>query len=218
MRGRLDTREATRVRRYEAAVREFLDIALAELQALRKRLTPGYFDRAVELILQAEQRGGRVHVTGVGKPEHVATYIASLLNSTGTPAYFLHGTEAVHGSAGQVLPGDVVIAISNSGETQELKETVATVKRIGAHIIGVSGQPQSWLARHSDVFLYAGVTHEGDPLNLPPRASVLAEIYVLAALSVALQVEKGLTRQQYHLLHPKGRLGQLSSDNSSSSS
>jgi arabinose-5-phosphate isomerase len=217
MRGRLETREAAPVRRYEAAVREFLDIVLAELHALRAQLTPEYFDRAVDLILQAEQRGGRVHVTGVGKPEHVATYIASLLNSTGTPAYFLHGTEAVHGSAGQVLPGDVVIAISNSGETQELKETVATVKRIGARIIGVSGHPHSWLARHSDVFLYAGVAHEGDPLNLPPRASVLAEIYVLAALSVALQVEKGLTRQQYHLLHPKGRLGQLSSGTDSSS-
>ncbi len=217
MGGRPETREAPMVRRYESAVQEFLDIALAELHALRKRLTPEYFDRAVDLILQAEQRGGRVHVTGVGKPEHVATYIASLLNSTGTPAYFLHGTEAVHGSAGQVLPSDIVIVISNSGETQEMKETVATVKRIGARIIGVSGQPHSWLARHSDVFLYAGVSHEGDPLNLPPRTSVLAEIYVLAALSVALQVEKGLTRRQYHLLHPKGRLGQLSSGEETSS-
>lgn len=217
MRGHLQTQEMAAARPYESAVREFLDIALAQLQALRERLTPGYFDRAVDLIRTAEQQGGRVHVTGVGKPEHVATYIASLLNSTGTPAYFLHGTEAVHGSAGQVLPGDVVIAISNSGETQELKETVMTVRRIGARIIGVSGQPHSWLARHADVFLYAGVAHEGDPLNLPPRASVLAEIYVLAALSVALQVEKGLTRQQYHRLHPKGRLGQLSSEDHSCS-
>lgn len=197
---------------YESAVRVFLDTALEQLQMLRQRLVPGYFDRAIDLILTAEENGGRLHLTGVGKPEYVATYIAALLNSTGTPAYFLHGTEAVHGSAGQVVRGDVVIAISNSGETEELKETVTAVKRIGASIIGVSGHADSWLAQHSDVFLFAGVAKEGDPLNLPPRTSVLAEIYVLAALSVALQVCKGLTKQQYNLLHPKGRLGQLSAE------
>lgn len=207
-----DAPAAAASRSYESAVRTFLDTALEQLQMLRQQLGPGYFDRAVDLIMAAEKSGGRVHLTGVGKPEYVATYIAALLNSTGTPAYFLHGTEAVHGSAGQVVRGDVVIAISNSGETDELKETVTAVKRIGASIIGVSGHADSWLARHSDVFLFAGVTSEGDPLNLPPRTSVLAEIYILAALSVALQVCKGLTKQQYNLLHPKGRLGRLSAE------
>jgi arabinose-5-phosphate isomerase len=210
--GGSDVQAALATRSYEAAVRVFLDTALQQLQALRQQLVPGYFDRAIDLIITAEKNGGRVHLTGVGKPEHVATYIAALLNSTGTPAYFLHGTEAVHGSAGQVVRGDVVIAISNSGETDEMKETVSAVKRIGASIIGVSGQADSWLARHSDVFLFAGISNEGDPLNLPPRTSVLAEIYVLAALSVALQVCKGLTKQQYNLLHPKGRLGRLSAE------
>src|SRR5690606_3483063 len=110
-------------------------IALEELEALRRRLEPTAYQAALALIRDAEAGGGRVHVTGVGKPEHVARYGASLLASTGTPATFLHATETVHGSAGQVVPGDVVIAISNSGTTAELLAAVATVKALGARII-----------------------------------------------------------------------------------
>lgn len=102
-------------------------------------------NKACDLIFEAERSYGRVHVTGIGKPGHVSGYISSLLSSTGTPAYVLHGTEAVHGSSGQVLEGDVVIAISNSGETQELKATVETLKANGAKIIGVSGNVDSYL-------------------------------------------------------------------------
>ncbi|MCC0670916.1 SIS domain-containing protein [Clostridioides sp. ES-S-0145-01] len=164
-------------------------------------------NKACDLIFEAERSYGRVHVTGIGKPGHVSGYISSLLSSTGTPAYVLHGTEAVHGSSGQVLEGDVVIAISNSGETQELKATVETLKANGAKIIGVSGNVDSYLKNSSDIFLFAGVKQEGDCLNKAPRASILAETIVLQSLSVALQYAKGLDAKQYLKWHPGGSLG-----------
>ncbi|MGX8852586.1 SIS domain-containing protein [Amedibacillus sp. YH-ame10] len=164
--------------------------------------------KAAKIIIDSEQKGGRVHVTGIGKPGHVAGYVASLLSSTGTSAYELHGTEAVHGSSGQVKPGDVVIAISNSGETVELEATVNTLIKNGAHIISCTGNKQSTLAKASEVCLCAHVDKEGDHLNKPPRASILAEIIILQCLSVVLQEEKGLNLDQYVKWHPGGSLGQ----------
>ncbi len=193
---------------YETAVSDFLDIAVEELVKLRQRLTPAYFQRVADLITQAEARGARLHVTGIGKPEYVSGYIAALFSSTGTPAYFLHGTECVHGSAGQVVPGDVVLVISNSGETAEMKTTVMALKANGARLIGVSGNPASWLARQCEEFLFAGVKREGSPLNFEPRASVLAQIYVLAALSIELQARKNITREHYNAWHPGSVIGQ----------
>src|SRR5262249_8137950 len=108
---------------YHDAVSDFLRIAVEELAGLREKLTLEDFQRVADLITQAEAHGARLHVTGIGKPEYVSGYGAALFSSTGTPAYFLHGTECVHGSAGQVVPGDVVIVISNSGETREMKAT-----------------------------------------------------------------------------------------------
>lgn len=163
--------------------------------------------KAKQIILDSEKNGGRVHVTGIGKPSYVAGYVASLLSSTGTPAYFLHGTEAVHGSAGQVMEGDVVIAISNSGETAELKSTIETVKRNGAKIISVAGNEKSWLATQGDAFLFAGVPEEGDSFGKPPRASILAEMIVLQNLSILLQYEKNLDAKTYVKWHPGGSLG-----------
>ncbi|MCH3963304.1 MAG: SIS domain-containing protein [Clostridium sp.] len=163
--------------------------------------------KAAEIILQSEKEGGRVHVTGIGKPGHVAGYIASLLSSTGTSTYELHGTEAVHGSSGQVKKGDVVIAISNSGETLELKATVETLIANGAHIISCTGNIASWLAKHSEVCLPAHVNKEGDNLNKPPRASILSEILILQCLSIVLQNEKKLDLKQYVKWHPGGSLG-----------
>lgn len=160
-----------------------------------------------KLIKDAESVGGRVHITGIGKPSYVAGYIASLLSSTGTPCYVLHGTEAVHGSAGQVLPQDVVIAVSNSGETSELRYTIETIKNLGAKVIGVSGNETSWLAKESHVHILAKVSHEGDDLNKAPRASIVAEIIVLQALSILLQEEVGLDAQTYLKWHPGGALG-----------
>lgn len=152
------------------------------------------------------------HITGIGKSGHVASYVASLLSSTGTPTYLLHGTEAVHGSSGQVVSGDVVIAISNSGETSELKATVTTLKNNSAKIIGVCGNSESWLAKNSDAFLYAGVSKEGGPLNRAPRASITAEIIVLQGLSLILQCLKDVTPEQYVKWHPGGALGKLRDD------
>ena len=149
------------------------------------------------------------HVTGIGKPGHVAAYAASLLSSTGTPSYFLHGTEAVHGSCGQLEEGDVVIAISNSGETMELKATVLAVKNNGCRVIGITGNAESWLAKESDALLLAHVDEEGGPLNRAPRNSVLAEMFVLQALSAILQADVAQTPEQYVRRHPGGALGKI---------
>lgn len=128
---------------YENTVPEFLDTAIEELAKLRQQITLAYFSRVADLIKVSEDHSGRVHLTGVGKSEYVANYIAALFASTGTPAYFLHGTECVHGSAGQVAKGDVVIVISNSGETAEMKAAVATLKNNSARLIGVAGSRHS---------------------------------------------------------------------------
>ncbi|MDH5307802.1 MAG: PfkB family carbohydrate kinase [Myxococcales bacterium] len=195
-----------------AAALATLDVVLEELAALRARLGSDAFDAALALIRDARAAGARVHVTGVGKPEHVAHYAASLLSSTGVPATFLHATEAVHGSAGQLVSGDVLIAISNSGETSELRAVVEAARVMGARILGVSGAPDAWLASHADAFLDAGVQREGGALGLAPRASAAAELVVLAALSAALESELGLTRAEYHRRHPAGALGRRSRD------
>ena len=186
------------------------DVAHEELAELRKRLDASAFDRAVALIDAARAEGGRVHVTGVGKPEHVARYGAALLASVGTPASFLHATETVHGGAGQIVRGDVVIAISNSGETPELLAAVGAVKALGAALIAITGAPRSSLAQQAAVVLDAGVANEGGGLGLAPRASVAAELLVIAALSAALEHARGLTRAEYHARHPAGVLGKRS--------
>ena len=191
------------------AVDAFFSAVDTEFNAFLKSRSAADYEKAVALILAAQAAGGRIHVTGIGKCSHVATYTASLLSSTGNPAYYLHGTEAVHGSCGQLAAGDVVIAISNSGETGELKATVLAVKNNGCKVVGVSGNPESWLARESDAFLFAGVRAEGGPLNRAPRNSVLAELLTLQALSVALQVEKDWDPVKYVRCHPGGKLGQL---------
>ncbi|HXG68705.1 MAG TPA: SIS domain-containing protein [Blastocatellia bacterium] len=191
------------------SVERFFDLILDELTALRTRAEVAAIERAADLIIECESRGGRVHVTGIGKSEHVASYLASLLSSTGTAAYFLHATECVHGSAGQARQHDIAIAISNSGMTPELMRAVEALHNLGVKIVGVSGNRDSELARAADAFIYAGVENEGGALNLVPRASILAKLYVLCALSVALEARKGLTREQYALWHPGGVLGKL---------
>ena len=191
------------------AVNVFLDTVKKEVDTFIDGLAPDQYEQAAALIQASQANGGRIHVTGIGKCSHVATYAASLISSTGNPAYYLHGTEAVHGSCGQLVAGDVVIAISNSGETGELKSTVIAVKNNGCKVIGVSGNPESWLAKNTDAFLFAGVKAEGGPLNRAPRNSVLAELLTLQALSVALQVEKDWDPVKYVRCHPGGKLGQL---------
>ena len=188
-------------------VLEYLGIAKQSVEEYVAGIDYDALSAAKQLILDAEAKGGRLHVTGIGKPGHVSGYAASLFSSTGTPTYELHGTECVHGSAGQVRPGDVVIAISNSGETNELKATVSCLKGNDAKIIALTGNAGSWLAKESDVALIAGVAQEGDSMNKPPRASILAEIIELQCLSILLQNEFGLDPKQYVKWHPGGALG-----------
>ncbi|MCI2056936.1 MAG: SIS domain-containing protein [Oscillibacter sp.] len=191
------------------AVDTFLSSAKEELTAFADQLSGEGYEAAASIILESQAKGGRLHITGIGKPGHVATYMASLFSSTGNPCYFLHGTEAVHGSCGQLMAGDVVIAISNSGETGELKSTVLAVKNNGCKVIGVTGNMDSWLAQQSDACLFAGVKAEGGPLNRAPRNSILAEILTLQALSVAIQVEQDWDPIRYVRCHPGGALGKL---------
>lgn len=165
--------------------------------------------KAKELILFAEKNHKRVHVTGVGKCSYVAGYTASLLSSVGTPAYFLDATETVHGSAGQVVAGDVVIAISNSGNTKELEFALATLKVNGAIILAVTGNKVSSLASYAEVILSSYVSQEGDSLNKAPRSSVIAQMIQLQFLSLLLQEEKKITLEDYLKWHPGGNLGAM---------
>lgn len=192
-----------------SVLQTFLDTTKAEVDAILRTIDEHTFDEAAKLIWESEAKGGRLHITGIGKPSHVATYMASLFSSTGTPTYFLHGTEAVHGSCGQLKEGDVVICISNSGETAEMKATAMAIRHNGCKVIGVTGNPQSWLATFADAHLFAGVQNEGGPLNRAPRTSILAECIVLQGLSIVLQEKTGITPQEYVKRHPGGALGQL---------
>lgn len=189
-------------------VERFFDLSLAEMGALKRALDIGSLNRAVDLIRGAQTRGGRVHVTGVGKPEHVARYAASLLCSVGTMATFLHATETLHGSLGQVDPKDVVIAISNSGNTAEICAAARAIRDHGARLLAITGNNQSELARIADLVLHAPVENEGGVLGLAPRISVLAQISVIAALSVALEAGRGLTLEEYGRWHRAGSLGE----------
>ena len=197
----------------EGKCREAYDSFLGKVRTDMEEFVTGMdyseIEAAANLIVEAQKNGGRVHVSGIGKPGHISGYIASLMSSTGNPTYFLHGTEAVHGSCGQLVPGDVVIFISNSGETWEMRATVTAVKNNGCRLIGVSGNPESWLAGESDVHIFAGVKEEGGPLNRAPRLSILAETLVLQALSVVLQEHADVTPKQYVKWHPGGKLGEL---------
>lgn len=191
------------------AVQTFLTTAQAEFDAALKALDLDALNRAADMICRAKAQGNRLHVTGIGKPGHIAGYLASLFSSTGTPAYFLHGTEAVHGSCGQLVEGDIVICISNSGETAEMKATAAAIRNNGCKIIGVTGSPNSWLAAFADLHLCAHVDNEGGPLNRAPRTSILTETFVLQVLSVILQDRCAITPQEYVKRHPGGSLGKL---------
>ncbi len=191
----------------ETEVQRFFELALEEITGLRQGADVSAISKGVELIRGAVAKSGRVHVTGVGKSEHVARYAASLLCSVGTPATFLHATETLHGSLGQVHRRDVVIAISNSGNTSELCQAAMAVRDHGARLIAVTGNEHSELARLADLILHTPVKREGGILGLAPRISVLAQIYVLAGLSVALEAARGLTIEEYSRWHRAGVLG-----------
>jgi arabinose-5-phosphate isomerase len=191
----------------EKTTADFRGAVKNEIESASRQFDLGYFEEAVQLIEDAERKGGRLHITGIGKPHHVANYMASLFSSTGTSCYFLDGTETTHGSAGQVREGDVVIAISYYGNVAELVAAVKTLKKNGAFIIGVTGFPESEIAKMADVHLDVHVEKEGDYLNKPPRISMLVTLFMLMNLSLILQAKKGLDHEAYLKWHPSGQLG-----------
>ncbi len=191
------------------AIKQFIEISKKETNGFLSNVDLDSVEKAAKVIIGAKKAGNRLHISGIGKPAHIAGYAASVISSTGTPAYFLHGTEAVHGSCGQLVAGDVVIMISNSGETSEMKATVNAIKNNDCKIIGVSGKADSWLAKESEAFLFAGVKEEGGPLNRAPRMSIIAEVFILQILSLYLQMDYGLDPKQYVKWHPGGSLGHL---------
>jgi sugar/nucleoside kinase (ribokinase family)/D-arabinose 5-phosphate isomerase GutQ len=194
-----------------AAPREtFMVHALQELGRVAAELDGAAVAAAAQLIRDAEASGGRTHVTGIGKSAHVARYLAALLSSTGTPSAFLDAGEATHGSVGQLVAGDVLIAISNSGQTEELLACARAAAVMGAQVIAVTASRESPLASAADLSLPVRVDQEGGPLGLAPRASVLAQTLVLLALSVELQAGRDFAIEDYHRRHPAGDLGRRS--------
>jgi arabinose-5-phosphate isomerase len=189
---------------------EILEAAAEALAALRQRSEGRAYQRAARIVRESETSGGRVHVTGVGKAGHVARYGAALLASTGTPANFFDANESVHGSSGQIVRGDIVIAVSASGETEELHAAIDVARALGARIIAVTGNPHSYLARGAEIVLDAAVAREGGSLGLAPRASVAAQAMVLAAFAAVLERDRGFTRADFHARHPGGTLGKKS--------
>ena len=183
--------------------REVLEIEAAAIIGLIARLDQD-FQRAVDLILDCH---GRVTVSGIGKSGHIARKIASTMSSTGTPAYFVHPAEASHGDLGMVTRDDVFIALSNSGESAELLSIVPLIKRQGAKLISLTGNPDSTLAREADAHLYAGAEKEACPLNLAPTASTTAALALGDALALALMQAKGFSRDEFARSHPGGALG-----------
>ena len=183
--------------------RRVLRIEADAVRALADRID-GAFLEALSLILNCR---GRVIVSGIGKSGHIGRKIASTLASTGTPAYFVHPAEAIHGDLGMITRDDVLIALSNSGESAELLTIVPIVKRQGARLIGMTGNPESSLAREADVHLDAGVAQEACPLNLAPTASTTAALALGDALAVALLDARGFGAEDFARSHPGGTLG-----------
>jgi arabinose-5-phosphate isomerase len=182
--------------------RQVLEIEAEAVRALAARIDERFL-AAVELI---HNRSGRVVVSGIGKSGHIARKIASTMASTGTPAYFVHPAEASHGDLGMVEPGDVFIAISYSGASDELLQIVPLVKRRGAKLISITGSPESALAHDADVHLDARVAKEACPHNLAPTASTTAALALGDALAVALLDARGFSAADFARSHPRGRL------------
>ena len=182
---------------------EVLRIESAAIAALEARVGDD-FARACALILECR---GRVVVSGIGKSGHVGRKIAATLASTGTPAFFVHPTEASHGDLGMITPDDVLLALSNSGTTAELLAIVPLVKRRGARLVAVTGNPASPLAALADAHLDAGVEREACPLNLAPTASTTAALALGDALAVALLDARGFGPDDFASSHPGGALG-----------
>jgi arabinose-5-phosphate isomerase len=186
-----------------ALARKVLETEAAAILALVERLDDR-FDAAVQLLRHCR---GRVIVTGMGKSGIICRKIAATLASTGTPAFFLHPAEATHGDLGVIQSEDVIVALSYSGETDELLRLLETIRRLGAKLIAVTGGPRSTLAQAADVALDCSVASEACPMNLVPTASTSAALALGDAIAMTLLVEKGFRQEDFANLHPGGKLG-----------
>lgn len=183
--------------------RRVLEIESKAIRMLEDRLDDA-FCRAIQFLRDCR---GKVVVTGIGKSGLISQKIAATLASTGTPAIFLHAVEGFHGDLGVLTNQDVVIAVSNSGETEEVTRLLPPIKRLGVPLIALTGNPNSTLARHSDVMIHTGVEEEACPLNLVPTASTTATLAMGDALAVVLLSLRGFREEDFALLHPGGVLG-----------
>jgi arabinose-5-phosphate isomerase len=194
---RFDAAQALRL------AQETFDIEAAAVLGLKARTNEG-FARAVELLLEVR---GRVVVMGMGKSGHIGRKIAATLASTGTPAMFVHPAEASHGDLGMIKPVDVVLAISNGGESEEITVILPVLKRLGVPLVAMTGALDSTLASHADIVLDCGVEKEACPLNLAPTASTTAQLALGDAIAVALLDARGFRTEDFARSHPGGALG-----------
>ena len=188
---------------FRTSAQRTLDLEQQAVAGLAPKLSDD-FDRACRLMLACQ---GRVVVTGMGKSGHIARKIAATLASTGTPAFFVHPGEASHGDLGMITPKDVVLALSNSGETSEVTALLPLLKRMATPLVSMTGRPASTLARHAEAHLDAGVEREACPLDLAPTSSTTAALALGDALAVALLEARGFTAEEFALSHPGGSLG-----------
>ncbi len=191
------------ISRINELAKEVLDIEANSILRLKENIGEK-FDKAIDILYNCK---GRVIVTGMGKSGLIGKKIAATLSSTGTPSYFLHPAESTHGDSGVITRDDVIIAISNSGETQELMNLLPLIKRFGCPMIGMTGNMNSTLAKTSEVVLDISVEREACPLGKAPTASTTATLAMGDTLAVCLMEKKGFTKEDFLMFHPSGKLG-----------
>jgi len=187
----------------KALARAVIETEAQAVTALLERVDEAFVD-VCRLMLDCR---GRVVVLGVGKSGHIGSKFAATLASTGTPAFFVHAAEASHGDLGMITADDVVVVLSNSGETDEVKQLLPLLKRMGVGIVALTGNPNSYLAQHADHHIDVSVAQEACPLGLAPTSSTTASLVMGDALAVALLESRGFTREDFARSHPAGRLG-----------
>lgn len=192
--------------KYRERAREVIETEAESLQRLTDNLDEG-FDAAIKILLECLEHKGRIAVTGVGKNFHVAQKISATLSSTGSPSVVLNATQAMHGDMGVLCEGDVLLALSYTGETDELVALVPVVKRMGVKIIAMTGMPSSSLARHSDAIVRVTVPREACPFNMAPTCSTTATMAMGDAMAMVLLQERGFMKEDYAKLHPGGAIG-----------
>ena len=180
-----------------------LEVEAAAILGLLEHLDQTF----VDVIDRMATTTGRIVTMGVGKSGIICKKISATLASTGTPSFFMHPTEAIHGDLGMIVRGDLVLAISNSGETEEIVKLLPSIKRLGASIVAITGNPKSTLAKNADFHLSAAISREACPLGLAPTASTTATLALGDAVAMALLVRKGFQEEDFAFLHPGGKLG-----------